>query len=47
MKSTMRSTSHTGMIIIHARFHPDKSGQVLTSKNQLYTDETLAKEYQQ
>jgi hypothetical protein len=34
MKSSMRKTSYSGMIII-ARFHPEKPGQVLTIKKQL------------
>jgi len=31
MKSSMTNTSHSGMIIV-ARFHPDKPGQVMTVK---------------
>jgi predicted transcriptional regulator len=33
MKLSMRKTSHNGMIIV-ARFHPEKPGQVMTVKNQ-------------
>ena len=33
MKSSMTKTSHSGMIII-ARFHPGKPGQVMTFKKQ-------------
>ncbi|MEB2782358.1 hypothetical protein U3A58_18355 [Algoriphagus sp. C2-6-M1] len=37
MKSSMTQTSHSGMIINHARFHPVSfvTGQVMTYKKQI------------
>ncbi|MEB2785327.1 hypothetical protein [Algoriphagus persicinus] len=37
MKSSMTRTSHTGMIIYHARFHPVSfvTGQVMAFENQI------------